>query len=246
MTQDTPAKGMRARIADHVIARITSGEWQAGERIPSESALTASFGVSRMTVHHALRDLTTRGFLVRRSGSGTYVAEPGAYVAEYGHLDIIEEIVARGGRHRAEVLRRDLRPATPVEAEAFAMAAGQPIFHAQILHYEDGKPLELEDRLIAPAFLPDAMAIDLSAQTLFSRLMLVRPHREGSESVCAVMGSREERTLLQMDSDIPCLKVSRKTWCSEGVVTVASMLRPGDRARMDGRIRSMVGLVQDH
>jgi GntR family histidine utilization transcriptional repressor len=65
-----------------------------------------------------------------------------------------------------------------VEAEAFAMAAGQPIFHAQILHYEDGEPLELEDRLIAPAFLPDAMAIDLSAQTLFSRLMLVRPHRE--------------------------------------------------------------------
>jgi GntR family histidine utilization transcriptional repressor len=241
MSHEPPAKGMRARIADHVITRITSGEWQAGDRIPSEHALTASFGVSRMTVHHALRDLTTRGFLVRRSGSGTFVAEAGAYVAEYAHLDIIADITARGGHHRAEVLRRDLRAATAIEAEAFAMKTGQPIFHAQILHHEDDRPLEFEDRLIAPAFLPDAMAIDLSAQTLFARLMLVRPHREGSEAISAVMGTPEERRLLKVGDNTPCLEVRRRTWSPEGVVTVARMLRAGDSARMEGRIRSTAG-----
>jgi len=231
--------GLRARIADHVVGRIVSGEWQPGDRIPSENDLVATFGVSRMTVHHALRDLTARGFLVRRSGSGTFVAEPGAYVAEYRHLDVIEEIAERGGRYRAEVLRRDLRPAMASEAEAFGIAIGEAIFHAVVLHYEDDLPLELEDRLIAPRFLPDAMAVDLSARTLFSRLMLVRPYREGSEVVRAVTGSEEERRLLDAAPGLPCLEVSRRTWSPEGVVTVARMLRAGERARLEGRVRSI-------
>ena len=238
MSEDPAVPGRRARITAYVTARITSGEWMAGDRIPSENDLCETFGVSRMTVHHALRDLTARGFLVRRSGSGTFVAEPRSYVAEYSHLDIIAEIAARGRRHGAEVLRRELRPATDAEAEAFEVAARTPLFHAVILHREDGEPLELEDRLIAPRFLPDAMAIDLSSQTLFSRLMLVRPYREGSETTRAVMGGPEECRLLQIGADMPCLEVTRRTWSAEGVVTVARMLRPGDRAQMEGRIKT--------
>jgi GntR family histidine utilization transcriptional repressor len=240
MTEQPATGGLRARITNHVVGRIVSGEWQPGDRIPSENDLVATFGVSRMTVHHALRDLTARGFLIRRSGSGTFVAEPGAYVAEYRHLDVIEEIAKRGGRHRAEVLRRDLRPATASEAEAFGSAIGDAIFHAVVLHHEDDLPLELEDRLIAPRFLPDAMAVDLLARTLFSRLMLVRPYREGSEVVRAVIGSDEERRLLGAARGLPCLEVSRRTWSPEGVVTVARMLRVGERARLEGRVRSIV------
>ena len=239
MMEQAASSGLRERIAAHVMGRIVSGEWQPGDRIPSENELVAIFSVSRMTVHHALRDLTARGFLVRRSGSGTYVAMPGAYAAEYRHLDVIEEIIARGGRHFANVLRRDLRPATPAEAEAFGIGAGEPIFHAIILHHEDDQPLELENRLIAPRFLPDAMAVDLSMCTLFSRLMLVRPYREGSETVRAVMGGEDERRLLQATQGSPCLQVSRRTWSPEGVVTVARMLRTGERARLEGTVRSI-------
>ena len=169
------SSGMRSQIIAHVTSRIMSGEWQAGDRIPSEQALTDLFKVSRMTVHHALRDLATRGFLVRKAGSGTFVAGPSEYVTEYRHHDIIAEIVDRGGRHKAEVLRRELRKSSPDEAAAFGMEPQETLFHAIVLHHEDDRPIELEDRLIAPQFLPDAMEIDLTGQTMFSRLMLVKP-----------------------------------------------------------------------
>jgi len=219
------------------MAKITSGEWRSGDQIPSESALTKEFGVSRMTVHHALRDLTARGFLVRRNGAGTYVAEPSAYVTEYSHLDIIDDITQRGSIHRAEVLTRQLRPMTAVEQKQFEAIDGAEVFHAIILHREDEQPLELENRLIAPQFLPDAMAIDLASQTLFAHLMRVRPYREGSESVRAIIGSTEERQLLGVNGQEPCLEVTRRTWSPEGVVTLARMLRPGNRASMIGRIK---------
>lgn len=231
--------GMRGRITRHVIAQITGGAWKPGDRIPSEQELTSQFGVSRMTVHHALRDLATRGFLVRRAGSGTYVAGPSAYVTEYRHLDIIAEIEQRDGRHRAEVLCREIRPSTDEEAAAFAVPVGTELFHAQVLHLENEDPVELENRLIAPAFLPDAMAIDLSRQTLFSRLMLIRPYREGSETVRAVAGTPEQCARLRVPPGTPLLQVERKTWSAEGVVTIAHMVRAGNSAALNGRIRSV-------
>lgn len=130
MQESDLSTGLRGQIISHVVSRIMSGEWKPGDRIPSEHSLTTLFGVSRMTVHHALRDLATRGFIVRRAGSGTFVAEPSAYVTEYRHLDIIEEITCRGGRHRAQVLNRVIRPAFPDEAAAFGIDGEAPLFHA--------------------------------------------------------------------------------------------------------------------
>jgi len=238
---DKPAHsaGLRSQIISHVVGRIISGEWKPGDRIPSEHALTVMLGVSRMTVHHALRDLAGRGFLVRRAGSGTFVAEPSAYVTEYRHLDIIDEVTKRGGLYRGEVLRRELRRASTVEAAAFEIDNQASLFHAMILHYENDAPIELEDRLIAPRFLPDAMAIDLTRQTMFSRLMLVRPHREGSEALRAITGSPGEVELLGVDTGTPLLEVVRRTWSPEGVVTIARMLRAGNGAHLAGRIRSL-------
>jgi len=245
MDKPNHSTGLRSQIISHVVGRIMSGEWKPGDRVPSEGALTEMFGVSRMTAHHALRDLAGRGFVVRRSGSGTYVAEPSAYVSEYRHLDVTDEIATRGGRHRAEVIHRALRSATPEEARAFEIDAKGPLFHALVLHLENEAPLELEDRLIAPRFLPDAMEIDLTCQTMFSRLMLVRPHREGSEVLRAVSGSPSETKLLRVDAGTPLLEVVRRTWSAEGIVTIARILRAGTAARLVGRIKTVSAQEQE-
>jgi len=120
---DTSGQSLRSRIAAHVISQIVQGVWKEGGRIPSESELTHVFGASRMTVHHALRDLTARGFLVRRSGAGTYVAPPRPYVATYLHRDVIKEIEGRGGVHEAHVIERRIIEADGAQAEFFGCAA---------------------------------------------------------------------------------------------------------------------------
>src|SRR6266446_10425107 len=47
-----------------------------GDAIPSERQLSADLGVSRLTVRAALDELVREGYLIRRRGSGTFVAEP--------------------------------------------------------------------------------------------------------------------------------------------------------------------------
>ena len=63
-------------IKDAVVDKIRAGEWLPGTRVPSENALAAELGVSRMTAHRALRELTQHGLLTRVHGVGTFVAEP--------------------------------------------------------------------------------------------------------------------------------------------------------------------------
>ena len=47
-----------------------------GDAIPSERQLGTDLGVSRLTVRAALDELVREGYLVRRRGAGTFVAEP--------------------------------------------------------------------------------------------------------------------------------------------------------------------------
>jgi DNA-binding FadR family transcriptional regulator len=52
---------------------VVSGRWPVGERIPTEAALVAEFGVGRNTVREALQSLVHAGLLRREQGRGTFV-----------------------------------------------------------------------------------------------------------------------------------------------------------------------------
>lgn len=54
--------------------RIALGEYEAGDKIPSEHELSRVFSVSRQTARHAVGLLQEEGVVKRTRGSGTYIA----------------------------------------------------------------------------------------------------------------------------------------------------------------------------
>jgi DNA-binding FadR family transcriptional regulator len=61
------------RVADRLLARIASGEWAPGQRLPGERQLAEQMGVSRVSVRAALQTLKTQGFIDAVQGGGTRV-----------------------------------------------------------------------------------------------------------------------------------------------------------------------------
>lgn len=61
-------------VAAELEVLVRAGHFAVGDRLPSERQLAARFGVSRPTVRVALSQLESRGLVVTRSGSGTFVA----------------------------------------------------------------------------------------------------------------------------------------------------------------------------
>ena len=79
---------------------IHSGRWKPGERLPSEQELGRTFGVSRITIGRAVRDLQRDGLVARRAGSGTYVKATlgksglsfGLLIPDLGETEILDPI----------------------------------------------------------------------------------------------------------------------------------------------------------
>jgi DNA-binding LacI/PurR family transcriptional regulator len=63
------------RIAEFFRERIVSGELAPGQRLPSDAALAAEWGVSRPTAHRALHELQRSGLVLRSKRNGTVVME---------------------------------------------------------------------------------------------------------------------------------------------------------------------------
>ncbi len=61
------------QLMESIKKKIASGELKVGDRIASERAMSAQYGISRMTVHNALKKLEDEGILESRMGSGTFV-----------------------------------------------------------------------------------------------------------------------------------------------------------------------------
>lgn len=65
---------LQAQIKQILRDEITAGVWHQGAKLPPEPDLMRRFGVSRITVSQALRDLAADGLVVRQQGKGTFVS----------------------------------------------------------------------------------------------------------------------------------------------------------------------------
>ncbi len=62
-----------AKVYNDIISKIKSGELKVGEKLPKEIELTKIYGVSRITVARALKDLAESNLIYRVKKSGTFV-----------------------------------------------------------------------------------------------------------------------------------------------------------------------------
>src|SRR5688500_5812204 len=89
------------RLRDELLEEMTSSEWQPGTKLPTEGELVKRFGVSRATVREAVTSLVEAGYVTRRHGSGSYVAErrrmPHGLDSTLSYLAMIESAGAQAG-----------------------------------------------------------------------------------------------------------------------------------------------------
>ena len=72
---NTIATPLYKQLEEKIRKEIDAGERAAGSRLPTENELSESYHVSRVTVRKALAVLSESGYLERKSGKGTFVAE---------------------------------------------------------------------------------------------------------------------------------------------------------------------------
>lgn len=230
------------RVKTFIRQKSRSGEWKPGDRIPSENDLVKALGISRMTINRALRELSEVGELVRRAGVGTFVAEPRPQSTLMMIARIGDEIRARGHRYHWSVILKTEEKAPPDAAAALDVAPGSPLFHLVTVHYENGVPVQLENRYVNPASSPALLSESFEARTPSEYLLDTIPATEIEHTVDAVLPGAEAKPmkiakLLKIGKNEPCLLLTRRTWSGSTPVTFARLYYPASRYRLSCRFR---------
>jgi GntR family histidine utilization transcriptional repressor len=230
------ASPLYAKVKDFVLGNIGSGKWSCNSRLPSENELVSALGVSRMTVHRALRELTSEGHLRRIQGVGTFVAPPRPQSTLIEISNIIAEITARGSRHRAEVvvLERILRP-EPELLLGFEFEASRPVDHSLVIHFENDLPVQLEERYVNPGLVSGYIEQDFTRTATYDYLQNATPLTEVEHLIGARPANAAQARLLHIRPGDCCLVLDRKTWTGPVVATVNTFTYVGSRYSLGSR-----------
>lgn len=70
------SRSLTQNVVAALSGRIRNGEFHVGEKLPTESELMESFGVSRTVIREAISRLQAGGLVETRHGIGTFLLEP--------------------------------------------------------------------------------------------------------------------------------------------------------------------------
>lgn len=236
-TQDRNRRPLYQEVKAYVRDRIRRKEWPPHYRVPSENALVGRLGISRMTVNRALRELSREGCLYRVQGVGTFVAAGQPQAAFLGVRSMAEEIQRRGGVHSHDLLRLQEEKAPADMAAEMGIRPGSSVFHAVLLHRDDGVPVQYAERFVNPAIAPDFLRQDFDRITPSAYLLRVALITQAEHVLEAVMPERHIRKQLHMSPDEPGLVLHRTTWVEATVATRSRFVYPGSRFRIGSRFR---------
>jgi GntR family histidine utilization transcriptional repressor len=224
------------QIKSALLEQIESGYMKAGDRSPSENQLAEQFNVSRMTARRALTDLVDEGFMMRTQGLGTFVSDHRPMSSMLSINSIDDEIINRGHRYGATVLMADVVTANDQQRAWLGLTEKTDVFRTRIVHLENDIPLQLEDRLVNPRWIPDYLDQNYLEITTSRYLSSVAPLTEADHMVEAITPDTSTAETLEILPSQPCLKVSRRTFSGKGIISYAQLYHPGNRYRIGGHL----------
>jgi GntR family transcriptional regulator len=138
---------------------LRNGRYQAHEALPSERLLSESLGVSRVTARKAIDQLVEQGLIVRRRGSGNYIAprleQPLSRLTSFS-----EELHRRGYTPSSRWLVRAITTATPDEQLSLGLSPNAKVARLQRLRLADNVVMAYEVSVLPQSVLPNPEGVE--------------------------------------------------------------------------------------
>ena len=212
--------------------QILSGQLSPGERIASESDLTAAFGVSRVVVRQALQILQDEGLILRVRGKGTFVADDVDEERSPRLWGYLEDLISTGFAVRVQVLEFGLCRATAELTPVFGLAEGSDLFFIKRLRLVDDQPFSVIENYL-PLEVGKRIPLEALEKEPLMRLIETRTGESVdwvSQVFQAVAADAELAGLLGIDLLAPVLKMILTAYSSDGrVLDLARVYFRSDR-----------------
>ena len=227
------------QIQQHLLGQVRSGALKSGQPVPSEQAISARLGVSRMTARQALKSLCELGVAYSQRGKGTFVSAIKMEKDFRQVLSFSEEMHKRGTRPRSRVLAFEACPASVEVAEALRISPTDRVIRLRRIRMANSLPLGIEC-----SHIPIGLCLDLienfDPRTSLYRALASRYGIEiaiTDEVAEAGLAKTEEARLLRIPKGSPIFLFTRTSYIHSGkpVEFVKSIYR-ADRYKIVNRL----------
>lgn len=159
-----------ARLETQIAAGIANGQFPVGSRLPAEDDLVERFHVSRTTVRKAIQNLTVRGLVEIRRGTGTFVTMPRITQELTELTGFVEDMQALGHNPTARLIDRTVVPAGEGVARQLALPTGTRVMRIRRVRLANGVAMSLDETYL-PLDIGEKIAThDLEAEPIFALL----------------------------------------------------------------------------
>lgn len=210
------------------------GTLAPGDPLPVERELARELGVARMTLRRTIDALVADSRLIRRQGSGTFVA-PGKLTQRPTATSFSADMRARGLRPGGHTVFARESPAGVMLASLLQIPPNAGVLHVRRVRTADEVPMAVEDLHVPTDIAPGLTGADLE-DTSFYQLLAERWHTPivaGTQTAEPCLTSAEDAAVLQVDPGAPAFLFERTSRLADGRVAefVRSIYR-GDRYRI--------------
>lgn len=228
------------QVEQHLGQRVQSGEWQPGQKIPTEEQMCAAYGVSRVTMRQALARLVDRGLLVRERGRGTFVRDAALTAAARGVTSFTTELAALGLEAGARVLAVEVVPADAETVDALGLGHDAEVVRVHRVRTGNGKPIGIQTSLLPVQRFPNLEHQSLQDRSLYQ---LLRTHYgvvpvEAVETFTVGGISPRDARLLEVPPRTCAFFVERVTLDARGPFERVTSVMRGDRYRIRLALRN--------
>lgn len=182
-----------SKVSTDLQLALSRGEYEPGDRLPTETDLASRYGVSRPTLRAALRELEARSLVRTQHGVGTFVSDNRAIHAGLERMDSISDSIRAQGREPGmEYQSRVVRALLPDELEKMDLPAGSEALEMRRSILADGEVVAYSYDLMPIGVFPEGMDPDELTGSIFQFLrerLELNPHR-GIAEIHAVTSDR--------------------------------------------------------
>ena len=141
---NTIATPLYKQLEEKIRKEIDAGERAAGSRLPTENELSESYHVSRVTVRKALAVLSESGYLERKSGKGTFVAEKKLQRNITEVISFSDMCRMKNATPGAKTIKIALEDPSERDLTEMSLHKGDKILVVERIRYMDNVPVILE------------------------------------------------------------------------------------------------------
>jgi GntR family transcriptional regulator len=217
-------------------------ELPVGTALPAERVLAEQLGVARMTLRRVLDTLEREGLVVRRHGSGTYVAQPRA-AQPLTMTSFSEHMRAAGLEPSSRTLSFTAQPAGARLGRKLNVSPSASVLRIVRVRLADAEPVAIESLHVPAHLVPGLTGEDLERGS-FYRLLRDRYGvvlSEAAQTIEATVTTAEESELLGVPPQSPAFlfEVTARDASGATVEFVRSVFR-GDRYKISAEIGDLV------